>query len=462
MKFIKDFFRFRGSLITEQERRTIRKTGYEERMGDEKFDIKARRRRSGKKLDYTNKYEDPLYSNHPWHGSGGIQGGKPGSKYATVWVPDVQNAFNDPTNRAKMVDYLKNYRGQDYNTVQRMIRQETARNGEENLWKSMLKHATDGKVGPYHRIVWNGMEEEDIINPKEPFLVTTQPNPTEGGTTTGDGTYFKDTVVTVTAKVNTDFTFINWTENGQEVSKDAEYKFTITANRDLVANFKGKDKDPDPDPDPDPVPIPPDEDKKSPKSETSDSATGNMGEKEKNETQYLAKGDTQSQKLLNFKYPLTGDQNSLGRYIVLDSSGSVTRDLEVGKKFTVKILSPPEKGLKSTNVERYVYFVSTHKGNAFPVEIYSFTMGKEETETEFTITPQEKMDLQMTMIISTVDLNPKTTNSKDQTGKYDIEGLTDGQCQDFKSELLKIMKPYEETAWRGPVFSAYTDKYVIQ
>jgi hypothetical protein len=41
----------------------------------------------------------------------------------------------------------------------------------------------------------------------------------------------------VTATPNTDYYFVKWTENGTVVSTDANYTFTVTSDRDLVANF---------------------------------------------------------------------------------------------------------------------------------------------------------------------------------------------------------------------------------
>ena len=42
---------------------------------------------------------------------------------------------------------------------------------------------------------------------------------------------------TVTATANDGYTFINWTENGEEVSTEANYSFEVTNERNLVANF---------------------------------------------------------------------------------------------------------------------------------------------------------------------------------------------------------------------------------
>lgn len=46
--------------------------------------------------------------------------------------------------------------------------------------------------------------------------------------------------MTVTAVTNTDggYSFVNWTENTSIVSTDASYTFTLTADRNLAANFE--------------------------------------------------------------------------------------------------------------------------------------------------------------------------------------------------------------------------------
>jgi hypothetical protein len=41
----------------------------------------------------------------------------------------------------------------------------------------------------------------------------------------------------VQADANPGYTFLNWTENGNVVSADAKYIFTINTSRTLVANF---------------------------------------------------------------------------------------------------------------------------------------------------------------------------------------------------------------------------------
>jgi len=69
------------------------------------------------------------------------------------------------------------------------------------------------------------------------YAVITSSNPLAGGNTTGDGTYVSGASVTITATANTDYTFVNWTENGNVISSNVSYTFTISDNRNLVANF---------------------------------------------------------------------------------------------------------------------------------------------------------------------------------------------------------------------------------
>ena len=55
--------------------------------------------------------------------------------------------------------------------------------------------------------------------------------------TTGSGNFNQGASCTVTATPNTGYHFVNWTEGGTAVSSDASYTFTVTSDRDLVANF---------------------------------------------------------------------------------------------------------------------------------------------------------------------------------------------------------------------------------
>jgi len=69
------------------------------------------------------------------------------------------------------------------------------------------------------------------------YSISTSANPTNGGSTTGEGDYITGTQVTVVGIPNTGWIFQNWTENGNVVSTDSSYTFTVSNDRDLAANF---------------------------------------------------------------------------------------------------------------------------------------------------------------------------------------------------------------------------------
>ena len=70
------------------------------------------------------------------------------------------------------------------------------------------------------------------------YTITANANPVAGGTVSGAGSFEHGQSVTLTATANTGYTFINWTENDEVVSTNAQYSFTATQNRNLVANFQ--------------------------------------------------------------------------------------------------------------------------------------------------------------------------------------------------------------------------------
>ncbi|MCR5588157.1 MAG: T9SS type A sorting domain-containing protein [Bacteroidales bacterium] len=76
--------------------------------------------------------------------------------------------------------------------------------------------------------------------PATDYTISVTANPAEGGTATGGGTYQEGTSCTVNATANTSYDFLNWTENGNVVSTNANYTFTVTGDRTLVANFEAQ------------------------------------------------------------------------------------------------------------------------------------------------------------------------------------------------------------------------------
>ncbi len=74
------------------------------------------------------------------------------------------------------------------------------------------------------------------VNPVN-YTIALSASPSAGGTVSGGGTFASGSSDTVTATPNSGSTFANWTENGTVVSTAASYTFTLTGNRNLVANF---------------------------------------------------------------------------------------------------------------------------------------------------------------------------------------------------------------------------------
>ena len=70
-----------------------------------------------------------------------------------------------------------------------------------------------------------------------PCSITATANPTIGGTVSGTGSFAMGATCTLTATPNDGYLFVNWTEDGTVVSYDSIYSFTVSGDRDLVANF---------------------------------------------------------------------------------------------------------------------------------------------------------------------------------------------------------------------------------
>ncbi len=70
------------------------------------------------------------------------------------------------------------------------------------------------------------------------YTVVGEADPTAGGTIYGSGEYDGGTVATLTAAPAAGFEFVNWTEDGVEVSTEQSYRFVLFKDRNLVANFK--------------------------------------------------------------------------------------------------------------------------------------------------------------------------------------------------------------------------------
>ena len=69
------------------------------------------------------------------------------------------------------------------------------------------------------------------------YTIAATVNPAESGTVQGAGTYGDGTTCTLIAMAIEGFTFVNWTENGNQVSTETHYSFTVNSDRSLQANF---------------------------------------------------------------------------------------------------------------------------------------------------------------------------------------------------------------------------------
>ena len=73
--------------------------------------------------------------------------------------------------------------------------------------------------------------------PPQQYTISVSANPSNGGTVSGGGTFTQGATCTLTATANTGYTFVNWTKNGNVVSTNATYSFTVNASGAYVANF---------------------------------------------------------------------------------------------------------------------------------------------------------------------------------------------------------------------------------
>ena len=69
------------------------------------------------------------------------------------------------------------------------------------------------------------------------YTIGLSSSPGVGGTASGGGDYLEGSVVTMVADANEGYAFVNWTEEGSEVSVESEYSFTVASDRNLIANF---------------------------------------------------------------------------------------------------------------------------------------------------------------------------------------------------------------------------------
>jgi hypothetical protein len=75
------------------------------------------------------------------------------------------------------------------------------------------------------------------FTPVTSVLINTVSSPPQGGATSGGGTVTCGSGAMVSATASADYSFVDWTENGAEVSTSPDYTFTAASDSTLVANF---------------------------------------------------------------------------------------------------------------------------------------------------------------------------------------------------------------------------------
>ena len=97
-------------------------------------------------------------------------------------------------------------------------------------------------AGAYEVKMWVRFENEETETLTSTIniggIISTSASPPEGGTATGDGCFKVGDQTSVVATPAENYLFTNWTENGNLVSTNSSYSFTVTYDRSLTANFR--------------------------------------------------------------------------------------------------------------------------------------------------------------------------------------------------------------------------------
>ena len=117
----------------------------------------------------------------------------------------------------------------DYEAIIRNVRYQNASNSPSNLPRTISitvqdENSTSNTVTRVIKVIL-----------KKTVLLST--NNSKGGTTIGEGSFYEGSSITVTAIPNAGYNFVNWTEGGSVISTNPSYTFTVSGNRNLVANF---------------------------------------------------------------------------------------------------------------------------------------------------------------------------------------------------------------------------------
>ncbi|MCB9250739.1 MAG: hypothetical protein H6613_20470 [Ignavibacteriales bacterium] len=73
---------------------------------------------------------------------------------------------------------------------------------------------------------------------KDIYSVSALPDPNDGGSISGAGSFYYGQTASLTASPNLGWSFINWINGSTVVSTDSTFTFTVVSSLNLVAKFK--------------------------------------------------------------------------------------------------------------------------------------------------------------------------------------------------------------------------------
>lgn len=108
----------------------------------------------------------------------------------------------------------------------------------QNVPTTIPVYVSCGSLSAYQSASsWSGFTNMQCL----PWTVTLSTNPWDGGTVSGEGTYANGASCTVTATPNDNYLFMHWRKNGEVVSSNASYSFSVYEDTELEAVFMPQD-----------------------------------------------------------------------------------------------------------------------------------------------------------------------------------------------------------------------------
>jgi hypothetical protein len=111
-----------------------------------------------------------------------------------------------------------------------------------NGWATSASGSASGEVEYADEALYTATADDTLYavwenNPPVVYNIELSALPAVGGEVSGGGSHNENSEITVRAVPNAGYVFVNWTEADTVVTADADYTFTVTANRSLTANF---------------------------------------------------------------------------------------------------------------------------------------------------------------------------------------------------------------------------------